>query len=67
MILFCDTSALIKLYITEPESDSLKELLQEAEALAVCRIAWAESFAALSRRAPEVLMMLVFSDFQHIV
>jgi len=54
MILFCDTSALIKLYITEPESDSLKDLLQEAEAVAVCRIAWAESFAALSRRAREV-------------
>lgn len=54
MILFCDTSALIKLYITEEGSAELKALMQEAEAVAVCRIAWAEAFAALSRRAREV-------------
>ena len=54
MILFCDTSALIKLYIVEAESDALKVLVQEAEAVAVCRIAWAETYAALSRRAREV-------------
>ncbi|HEU0189584.1 MAG TPA: type II toxin-antitoxin system VapC family toxin [Gallionella sp.] len=54
MILFCDTSALLKLYITEPESDVLKSHMLEAEAIAVCRIAWAEAHAALSRRAREV-------------
>ena len=54
MILFCDTSALIKLYIAEAGSDELKARVQEAEAVAVCRIAWAEAFAALSRRAREV-------------
>ena len=54
MILFCDTSALLKLYIVEAESDALKVLVQEAEAVAVCRIAWAEAYAALSRRAREV-------------
>ena len=54
MILFCDTSALIKLYITEEGSAELKALMQEAEAVAVCRIVWAEAFAALSRRAREV-------------
>ena len=54
MILFCDTSALLKLYIVEAESDALKVLVQEAEAVAVCRIAWAEAHAALSRRAREV-------------
>ena len=54
MILFCDTSALLKLYIVESESDALKVLVQEAEAVAVCRIAWAEAHAALSRRAREV-------------
>jgi predicted nucleic acid-binding protein len=54
MILFCDTSALLKLYIVESESDALKVLLQEAEAVAVCRIARAEAHAALSRRAREV-------------
>jgi len=54
MILFCDTSSLLKLYITEAGSNELKALMQEAEAVAVCRIAWAEAFAALSRRAREV-------------
>lgn len=54
MILFCDTSALVKLYLVEAESDALKALAAEAEAIAVCRIAWAEAHAALSRRAREV-------------
>jgi predicted nucleic acid-binding protein len=54
MILFCDTSALLKLYIVEPDSDALKAKLYDAEAVAVCRIAWAEAHAALSRRAREV-------------
>lgn len=54
MILFCDTSALLKLYIAEPESEVLKAHVLEVEAVAVCRIAWAEAHAALSRRAREV-------------
>lgn len=54
MILFCDTSALLKLYVAEAGSEELKVRVQEAEAIAVCRIAWAEAFAALSRRAREV-------------
>ena len=54
MILFCDTSALVKLYIVEVGSEELKARMLEAEAVAVCRIAWAEAYAALSRRAREV-------------
>lgn len=54
MILFCDTSALLKLYIVEAGSDGLKSRVAEAEAVAVCRIAWVEAHAALSRRAREV-------------
>jgi predicted nucleic acid-binding protein len=54
MILFCDTSALVKLYIVEVGSDALKQLMQEAEAVAICRIAWAEAHAALSRRVREM-------------
>ena len=54
MILFCDISALIKLYIVEPGSKELKLHVKESEAVAVCRIAWAEAHAALSRRAREV-------------
>jgi predicted nucleic acid-binding protein len=54
MILYCDTSALLKLYIVEPDSDIVKAKIAEAEAVAVCRIACAEAHAALSRRAREV-------------
>jgi len=54
MILFCDTSALVKFYIVEVGSEELKARVLEAEAVAVCRIAWAEAYAALSRRAREV-------------
>jgi predicted nucleic acid-binding protein len=54
MILFCDTSALLKLYIVEAGSDTVCALVAEAEAVAVCRVAWAEAHAALSRRAREV-------------
>lgn len=54
MILFCDTSALLKLYIVEAGSEALKARVVEAEAVAVCRVAWAEAYTALSRRAREV-------------
>jgi predicted nucleic acid-binding protein len=54
MILFCDTSALLKLYVVEAGSDELKARMLEAEAVAVCRVAWAEAHAALSRRARDV-------------
>lgn len=53
MILFCDTSALVKLYIKENASDEMQALARSASAIAVCRIAWAEIMAALSRRARE--------------
>ncbi|MBU0499878.1 MAG: type II toxin-antitoxin system VapC family toxin [Gammaproteobacteria bacterium] len=52
MILFCDTSALLKLYILKADSEAVRARAAEAEAL--CRIAWAEAHAALSRRAREV-------------
>ncbi|MGZ3238864.1 MAG: type II toxin-antitoxin system VapC family toxin [Burkholderiaceae bacterium] len=54
MILYCDTSALVKLYIVEEGSVVLKEQVLAAEAVAVCRIAWAEAHAALARRAREI-------------
>jgi predicted nucleic acid-binding protein len=54
MILFCDTSALLKLYISESGSEAVRSKMENAEAVAVCRIAWAEAHAALSRRAREV-------------
>lgn len=54
MILFCDTSALLKLYVVEEGRDALKAQVDKADVVAVCRIAWAEAHAALSRRAREV-------------
>ena len=62
MILFCDTSALIKLYIAETGSKALRRHLAQAEAVVVCRIAWAEAHAALSRRAREVPVDLPVID-----
>ena len=53
MILFCDTSALIKLLIDEPESDQMQQASSDAEAIAVCRITWAEAIAAMARRQRE--------------
>ena len=53
MILFCDTSALVKLYLREDASDLMMALAAAAPAIAVCRIAWAETMAALARRVRE--------------
>ena len=53
MILFCDTSALVKLYILEDSSREMQALAGAATAIAVCRIAWADMMAALARRARE--------------
>ena len=56
MILFLDTSALVKLYIDEDGSETTHAAAQQADILAVSRIAWAEYHAALARRsrtAPE--------------
>ena len=50
MILYCDTSALVKLYLTEVGSAEVARHLAESEGLAVCRIAWAEAHAAFARR-----------------
>jgi len=53
LILFCDTSALVKLYLREDSSDLMMALAAAASAIAVCRIAWAETMAALARRVRE--------------
>ena len=50
MILFCDTSALLKLFIDEQGSESMINAHSSSKAIAVCRITWAESMAALAQR-----------------
>ena len=49
MILFCDTSALLKLFIDEQGSESMIKAGTSSEGIAVCRITWAESMAAFAQ------------------
>ena len=51
MILFCDTSALLKLFVDEIGCDSMAKARSDSEAIAVCRITWAESMAAFAQRS----------------
>lgn len=53
MILFCDTSALVKLYVREDGTDGMVEQAGRSDVLAVCRVAWVEFMSALARRARE--------------
>ncbi len=53
MILFCDTSALVKLYVKEEFSDEMCAVAEKAKAIAVSRISWAETMATLARRVRE--------------
>ena len=50
MLLFCDTSALIKLLIDEPDSAQIHQASERAGLIAACRITWAEAMAAMARR-----------------
>lgn len=53
MILFCDTSALLKLYLHEDESDTVAQQASASSAVAVSRIAWAEAMSGMARKARE--------------
>jgi predicted nucleic acid-binding protein len=53
LILFCDTSALVKLYVHEDGTDTVIEQAAASDIVAACRIAWVECVAALARRARE--------------
>jgi len=54
VILYFDTSALVKLYVVEEGSEVTRSAAQEAGILAVSRIAWAEFHSAMARRARQV-------------
>jgi uncharacterized protein len=54
VILYCDTSALVKLYVQESGSEKIAGLSTDAQAVAVSRIAWVEAHAVFARRAREV-------------
>ena len=53
MILYVDTSALVKLYVPEPESGAVQTLLESAQVAAVSLVAFAEARAAFARKRRE--------------
>jgi len=50
MILYLDTSSLVKLYVEEDHSDTVRRWVEEAEIVATCRVAYPEMISAVSRR-----------------
>lgn len=54
MILYFDTSALVKLYVVEEGSEVTRSAAKEAGILAVSRVAWVEFHSAMARRARQV-------------
>jgi predicted nucleic acid-binding protein len=49
VILYCDTSSLVKLYVAESGSDDVRALVNSAAVVATSVIAYAETRAALAR------------------
>jgi predicted nucleic acid-binding protein len=53
MMLYVDTSALVKLYVEEPMSQELSAAVDEVEAVATSLLAYAEAMAAFARARRE--------------
>ena len=53
MILYVDTSALVKIYVDETKSVDVRENVKKAEGVATSRIAYAEARAAFARKRRE--------------
>ena len=53
MILYCDTSALIKLYVAEVHSEEVLDLYKKASLVVVSMVTYAEAMAGLSHRSRE--------------
>lgn len=65
MILYLDTSALVKLYVPETDSATIKQLVDAAEMSSTSRIAYAEARAAFARKRREQAVTL--RDYRTIV
>lgn len=50
MILYLDTSSLVKLYIEETGSNMVQDWVMEAETVSTCRVAHPETISAFHRR-----------------
>ena len=57
MILFLDTSALVKIYIAEPGSERMREAAAREEPKAASVLAFAEIHATFARRRREELLL----------
>jgi uncharacterized protein len=53
VILYLDSSSLIKIYLEEAESDLVQEWVGAAEAIATSRVAYPEALSAFTRRQSE--------------
>ncbi len=53
MTVYLDTSSLVKLYVTEPGSDVVRRLVDEAAVVATSMVAYPEAQAAFARRRRE--------------
>ncbi len=53
MTLYLDTSALLKLYVSEPAADIVRRGVEEASAVATSTVSYVEARAALARRLRE--------------
>jgi predicted nucleic acid-binding protein len=65
MMLYLDTSALVKLYVDEPMSQELMAAVDEAEAIATSLLAYVEVRAAFARARREA--RLTAQAYRHIV
>jgi predicted nucleic acid-binding protein len=70
VICYLDTSALVKLYVGEEGSESVRELVSTSLVVATCKVAYAEARAALARGYREGILdekgyHLVVGAFQH--
>jgi uncharacterized protein len=50
LILYLDTSSIVKLYLAEAHSGDVRGWSEEAEIVATCRVAYPEMVSALTRR-----------------
>ena len=62
MIVYLDTSALVKLYVEEDESSSVVSLVESSEVTSTSLIAYAEARAAFARRFREKAFTSVEHD-----
>ena len=56
MILYCDTSALIKRYVEEKGTERVDALWEDCQGVSTSVVAFAEAMSAFSRRLREGLL-----------